>query len=70
MVVTTEALIVADALVSVDVPGSPDRSLVTLEEYNRLPPNCRHLHGRLIGAPEGMKHIFIAIPPGMFLYEG
>ena len=56
--------------VGADAPGSPDRPLVTEEEYSHLPGDLRLLHDRLMSAPEGMKDIIIPVPPGMFLHEG
>ncbi|XP_078152558.1 uncharacterized protein LOC144547729 [Carex rostrata] len=59
-----------ETVVGANAPESPDRPLLTKEEYDRLPRDLKDLHDRLMKLPRGMKDIIIPFPPEMFLHEG
>ena len=49
---------------------TPDRQLVTAEEYNRLPKDLQDLHDHLMSMPEDQNEITVTVPPNMFLHDG
>ena len=49
---------------------TPDRQLVTEEEYNCLPKDMQDLHDHLMSLPEDQNEITVTVPPKMFVHDG
>ena len=49
---------------------TPDRQLVTAEEYNCLPKDLQDLHDHLMSMPEDQNEITVTVPPHMFVHAG